>query len=229
MKLYIPLINILFVSLLFVGGAVQAGAKDDPLLSMFNINQLEIRESDESRPLIFEGQAWLGYDLNKLWLKADAERVDSDIEELEVQALYGKAIAPFWDLQLGIRSDIRPKPDRNWLVIGLQGLSPYYFEVDAAFFVDDEGDTAFRLELERELMLTQRWVLSPELKMNAYGQNDIDTATKAGLSDAEIGLRLRYEVRREIAPYIGINHIKQFGAVNNDSHTQWLVGVRAWF
>ncbi|MCB1727488.1 MAG: copper resistance protein B, partial [Gammaproteobacteria bacterium] len=153
------------------------------------------------------------------------------------QALYSRAIAPYWDLQVGWRHDIRPKPDRDWLAIGFEGLAPYWFEVDAAAFIGEGGQVGARLEAEYEWMFTQRWVLSPELKVNLHTKNDEATGTGSGLSDTELGLRLRYEIRREFAPYIGVNWVKKYGNTadfardegEDTDDVQFVAGVRAWF
>ena len=214
-----------------------AGAADDPLLTKLMIDQFEVRDADDDDPLVLEGQGWIGRDLNKLWLKVDGERVDSGTEEAELQALYSKAIASYWDIQVGARRDFEPSPSRNWGVIGLQGLAPYFFEVDTALFVGQSGRTALRLEAEYELLLTQRLILTPEIEVNLYGKNDEATGTGSGLSDVELGLRLRYEIRREFAPYIGVNWTRKYGNSadfsreegDNVSDTQFVLGIRMWF
>jgi len=216
---------------------VLAGGKDDPTLSMLMIDQLEQRKGDDNNAQILDGQAWLGKDLQKLWLKFDVERSSGDTEEVELQALYSKAIAPLWDVQVGVRQDFQPTPSRTWAVIGLQGLAPYFFEVDAALFVDSSNRTAFRFQAEYEMLLTQRLILTPEFEFNLYGQNDRELGTGSGLSDFEAGLRLRYEVRREFAPYIGVNWGKKFANSadfarddgEDTDEVQWVAGVRAWF
>jgi len=155
----------------------------------------------------------------------------------EIQALYSRAIAPFWDVQIGLRQDLKPEPERAWGVIGIQGLAPYFFDIDAALFIGDSGATAARLSAEYELMLTQKLVLAPEVTLNFYGQNDIERLSGSGLSDATAGLRLRYEIRREFAPYIGVNWTRSFGnsaefvRAHGEStrDTQWVAGIRAWF
>lgn len=210
---------------------------DDPLLARVMIDQLEWRDADDAELYVLEAQAWIGKDLNKLWIKTDVEYVDGATEEAEIQALYSRAIASFWDVQVGVRQDLKPEPDREWGVIGIQGLAPYFFEVDAALFIGDSGDTAARLSAEYEWMLTQKLVLSPEVSLNFYGQNDMHRMTGSGLADGQAGLRLRYEIRREFAPYIGINWTKSFGNTADfardhgeaTSDTQWVAGVRAWF
>jgi len=224
---------------LATSGNVQAGAEDDPLLTKFMFDQLEIRDADQDNPYVLSGQFWAGYDLEKLWMKTEFESVNGETEEAELQALYSKAVAPYWDFQAGLRRDfsVDSLPGRNWAVIGFLGLAPYYFEVDTALFVGESGDTAFRFEAEYELLLTQQLILTPEIEVNLYGQDDPIIRTGSGLSDVELGLRLRYEFRREIAPYIGFNWSKKFGNSadfarqdNMDvSESQFVIGVRAWF
>jgi copper resistance protein B len=135
-------------------------------------------------PLAWEAEAWLGKDLNKLWLKTEGELLKGETEEAELQLLYSRAISPYWDLQLGWRGDMQPTPNRNWAAISLKGLAPYFFEVDASLFIGQSGRTAARLSAEYEMLFTQRLILSPELGI------------ESGLSNISTGLRLRYEIRR---------------------------------
>ncbi len=227
-------IGLLTMALLVTGQNVLAGAKDDPLLTMVNIDQLEKRNGDED-PFVFEAQAWVGYDLNKIWLKTEAERVEGENESVELQLLYSKAISPFWNLQVGARRDFKPEPERNWGVIGFQGIAPYYVEIDTALFVGESGRTALRFEAEYELMLTQRLVLIPEIELNFFGKTDEETETGSGLSNSEVGLRLAYEIRREFAPYIGVNWERKYGTTadfakdESTNDTQLVIGVSAWF
>jgi len=234
-KLLIGSFVMSFSSLVF-NASVYAGAQDDPLLTKVMIDQVEIDTGNENA-VAWSAQAWVGYDLNKIWLKTQGERAEGETETAEVHALYSRAIAPFWDLQFGIRQDLKPSPSNEWAVIGLQGLAPYFFEIDTALFVGENAKTALRIEAEYELMLTQKWVLSPEIEANFYGQNDDVTGTGSGLSDIEAGLSLRYEIVREFAPYIGINWSKKFGNTadyaaeqgQEKSKTQLVLGFRAWF
>jgi copper resistance protein B len=211
---------------------------DDPLLTKVMISQLETRLTGGSKPAaVLDAQAWIGKDLHKLWLKTDVEQLGKNIEEVEFQALYSRAVAPYWDFQLGWRTDIRPQPNRNWAVIGFQGLAPYWFEIEATAFIGDDGRTAVRLEAEYEVLLTQRLILTPDFEVNAYGKNDAATGIGAGVSNLELGLRLRYEIRREFAPYIGVNWVKKFGQTahfardegEGTDDVQFVAGVRVWF
>jgi copper resistance protein B len=210
---------------------------NDPLVTKVMFDQLEFHDIDGANPLVVEAQAWIGKDLNKLWLKVDFEKRDGDVEEAEVQALYSRAIAPYWDLQMGIRQDIKPAPIQTWGVLGVQGLAPYFFEVDAALFIGESGNTALRVAAEYDVLFTQKLILSPEIEMNVYGQHSRESGTGSGLSDITAGLRLRYEIKREFAPYIGVNWNKKFGATadmaNNSNettdNTHLVAGVRIWF
>lgn len=222
---------------LLVPGLGTAASKDDPVLAKVMIDQLEVRSTDGPDPWVLDAQAWIGQDLNKLWFKTEVEKVGSETEEAEVQALYSRAIAPYWDLQVGWRHDFKPDPSRDWLAVGVEGLAPYWFEVDAAVFIGGNSQVAARIEAEYEWMLTQRWVLSPELEVNIHSDDDESTGVGSGVSDLELGLRLRYEVRREIAPYIGVNWTKLFGNTadfardegEDADDVQFVAGIRAWF
>ena len=230
------ILSLLLMSLFF-SVQVYAMGEDDPLLTMVNIEKLEIQDADEHDPVVLDAYGWIGKDLNKLWIKTEVERVQGETEEVELQLLYSRAIYAFWDVQLGWRRDIKPKPKRDWLAIGLQGLAPYYFETDMALFIGDDNRFAARIDAEYEYMFTQRLVLSPEVELNLYSKDDPETGTGKGLADMSAGLRLRYEFRREFAPYIGINWSKQFGdtadyteaAGEEISDTRLVIGVRAWF
>lgn len=214
-----------------------ADGEDDPLLTKVMIDQLEVRDADDDSLWVLDGQAWIGKDLQTLWFKADVERAGSETKKVELQALYSQAIAPFWNVQLGLRQDFQPTPSRSWAVIGLQGLAPYFFDINTAFFIGESGRTALRLEAEYELLFTQRLILTPDIKVNFYGQNDVDLDIGSGLSDIEAGLRLRYEIRREFAPYIGVNWNKSFGNTadfardkgKDTDDLQLVIGVRVWF
>jgi copper resistance protein B len=223
--------------LLASANSIAGGRSDDPLLGKVMIGQFEVRDADGSDPIVLEAQGWLGKDLHKFWAKADVERVGSETEEAELQFLYSRAVAPYWDLQVGLRHDSRPKPNRDWLAVGVQGLSPYFFEIDTAAFIGEDSRTALRLEAEYEMLFTQKLILTPEVEFNFYGKDDPELGIGSGLSNAEVGLRLRYEIRREFAPYIGINWTKLFSGTadfardegEKTSDTQIVAGIRAWF
>lgn len=213
--------------------------EDDPLLVMVMVNRLEIGEDigEHDTPLAWEADCWLGRDLDKLWIKSEGEYADSRVEETELHVLYSRAVSPYWDVQAGWRGDLRPEPERNWFALGMHGLAPYFFEVDAALFLGESGRTGLRLGLEYELLLTRKLILAPEVELNLYGDNDPATSTGSGLSELAAGLRLRYEIRREFAPYIGVTWWRKYGdsadyARQEDEPAEdrrWVIGIRAWY
>ena len=216
---------------------VLGAAKDDPIITKVMIDQLEIRDLDTDKEYVFEAQGWLGKDLDKLWLKTEVERNERETEEAEAQLLYSQGVSPFWDFQFGLRNDFLPKPDNLWVVLGFQGLSPYFLEVDTALFVGERGMIGLRLEVEYELMITQRFLISPEIELNLHTKNNEQQGIGSGLTGIETGLRFRYEVRREFAPYFGVNWAGSFGNTADFSNsegestrdTQFLLGIHTWF
>jgi copper resistance protein B len=223
-----------FLSLLGAAGGVAAHGTDDPLLFGVTVEQLEWREGDV---LGLEGRAWLGRDLRKFWVKFDAEYIENHLDEAELQALYSVAVAPYWDVQLGVRQDVRPQPSKTWGVLALHGLAPYFFATDLSLFVGEGGAVAASLTAEYELRLTQTLILAPEITLDLYGQNDRETATGSGLAQLAMGLRLRYEIRPEIAPYIGVQRWHKHGnsaawardAGEATADTVAVAGLRFWF
>lgn len=184
----------------------------------------------------WEGEAWYGGDTHRLVVKTEGEGADH-LESAELQALYSRAISPYFDLQIGLRHDFEPNPSRTYATVGFEGLAPYWFEVEGAAFLSDEGDLSARLEGSYDLRLTQKLILEPRAEINFAAQNDQATGVGSGLTDTELGLRLRYEFRREFAPYVGVVHERKYGrtaefarAAGEDvDTTRLVVGLRAWF
>lgn len=214
-----------------------AEAEDNPLLTLVIVDELEYRNADEGSVQAWNAQGWLGRDLRKLWIKTEGERSGGSTEDAELQFLYSKSVGRYWEFQVGVRQDFKPSPSRTWAAIGIQGLAPYFFEIDTALFIGDSGRTALRLEAGYDLLFTQRLILSPDIEVNFYGKDDPDIGIGSGLSNLEAGLRLRYEIRREFAPYIGLNWSKLFGdtadfaaaAGESAADLQLTIGLRAWF
>lgn len=157
-------------------------------------------------------QGWYGKDFNKLWVKSEGETLADRTSDSHVEALWAHAILPFWDTQIGMRYDFSGGPSREWLAFGVQGISPYWFDIEATGYVSDAGRTAARLKTEYDLYLTQRLILKPEIELNAYGKADPERQIGAGLSDAKAELRLRYEFTRAFAPYVGFVWDRKLGA-----------------
>lgn len=201
------------------------------------VDRLEWNYTRDGNSTAYDTQAWFGRDYNRLVIKAEGEVAHGKLEEARTELLWGHAIATFWDTQLGVRYDSGEGPDRGWLAFGVQGLAPYWFEVDAAAYVGDNGRTALRLGAEYELLLTQKLVLQPRIEVNAYGKSDIERGIGSGLSEAQTGLRLRYEFTRQFAPYIGVERASKFGKTaslaradgEKAGETRWVAGVRFWY
>lgn len=210
---------------------------DDALLGMVLLDQLEYAYSARGNSEFIDGQAWYGRNFDKLWVRAEGEMSDGRVGDLRTEALWDHAISAYWSTQLGVRHDFGEGPDRTWAALGVQGLAPYWFDTEATLYVGEGGRTAARLQLEYEALLTQRLILQPKVEVNVYGRDDPQRAIGAGLSDAEFGLRLRYEIRREVAPYIGIVYRQRYGhtadfARAEGEHAddlQFVAGLHAWF
>jgi copper resistance protein B len=158
----------------------------------------------------WDGQAWLGGDFDKLWLKTEGSRLGNRTQDAKVEALWAHAILPFWDSQLGVRHDFGGGPSREWAAFGIQGISPYWFDIELTVYFGEEGRTALRLKTEYDLYLTQRLILKPEIELNAYGKPDRARDLGAGLADGQFELRLRYEFTRRFAPYVGYVYDRKF-------------------
>lgn len=202
------------------------------------IDRLEARLHGEQDQYLWDAQGWYGSDIDKLWLKAEGEGAFSDkVESVEAQILWSHAITPWFDLQGGLRYDFRPKPDRGYLVLGAQGLAPYFFELDAAAFVSEKGDISARLEAEYDLLITQRLILQPRAEVNLAVQQVRALGIGRGFNDIELGVRLRYEFAREFAPYIGVEWERKLGRSADFARDEgdsvdnvfFVAGLRIWF
>ncbi|MES1933959.1 copper resistance B [Salinisphaera shabanensis T35B1] len=212
---------------------------DQQVHKFFLIDRLEYGDVDGTNNYLWDAQGWIGGDYNKLWLKTEGEGPmrGGSPEDTEFQALYNRTITPFWSAQAGLRYDVNPNPDRGFAVLGLQGLAPYWFESDTALFVSEDGDVSFRGEFEYELLLTQRLILQPRLEFNAAAQDVPEYGIGSGLNNTEMGVRLRYEIRREFAPYIGVRWEQTYGDTKDmaraegepTSSTAFVIGLRAWY
>jgi copper resistance protein B len=210
---------------------------DDSVQSFVLFNRLEGFDADEGRGLQWEGQAWVGTDLDKLWLRSEGERLHGRTEAADVELLYGHSIARWWDLVAGVRHDFQPDGSRDFAAFGVQGLAPYKFEVEATAYVGASGRSAARLEVEYDMLLTNRLILQPLVEANFNGQNDAHRGIGSGLGTIEGGLRLRYEVTRQFAPYIGVVRERAFGntadfrrdAGGDIDDTRLVAGLRIWF
>lgn len=204
--------------------------------SMLQLDQFEWTGKDGEDALSWEAQAWYGGDYNKVWFKTEGEYVD-DRDHSRNELLWDRVAARWWSLQAGVRHDLGEGPSRTWAAFGLQGLAPYWWEVEATAYVGEQGRTALRLAAEQDVLLTQRLILQPEMELEFYGKDDPRNGIGSGLADAELALRLRYEIRREFAPYIGVAWSKSWGdtadyaraAGDPAEDTRLIAGFHMWF
>ena len=203
---------------------------------LFNLAEYQARKGSDGYR--WDGEAWVGGDINRLWLKSEGEGgFGKALESAEVQALYSHALDPYWNLQAGVRYDFKPNPSRTYATIGIEGLAPYQFEVEGALFLSDKGDVLARAEGYYDQRITNYFVLQPRVEANFAAQDVRDNGIGSGLTDLEAGLRLRYEGRREFAPYIGVSWERQFGDTARFSRARgddtggfsFVAGVRTWF
>lgn len=210
---------------------------DNTPRSFVLFNRLEGFDANEGTGMEWEGQAWIGTDLNKLWLRSEGEQLGKHTEAADLEVFYGRAIARWWDVVAGVRHDFKPGASQDFVAIGVMGLAPYKFEMEATAYIGQSGQTAARVEAEYETLLTNRFILQSLVEVNAYGKDDQRRGIESGLSTAEAGLRLRYEFTRQFAPYVGVVHERAFGgtadlrdaageAVND---TRLVAGIRVWF
>ncbi len=225
------------IAVFFLPSLTLASGNDDPLLTKVIFDKLEVAKNHDNKTSIWDARMFVGHDINKVWFKTEGERTNGEIESSEVYLLFSHAMFPFWDINAGIRRDLKPEPAQSWLQLGLMGTAPYFIDNEISFFIGKDNHTALRLDLMRELMLTQKWVITPEVKMDFNAYNDKDTAAGSGLSILEPSLRIKYEISREFAPYIGLVSQNTYGktkdfvqaAGGDTSNTSVVAGVHIWF
>jgi len=210
---------------------------DQMSFASLSVDRLEAVRSREQTHAAYDLRFRYGRDYDRLVLKAEGEVADGSTETARTELLWGHAVAAYWDTQLGMRYDSGARPNRGWLAFGVQGLAPYWFETEVTAYVGDAGRTALRLAAEYDLLLTQRLILQPRIEANLHGQRDAERALGSGLSDLTAGIRLRYEIRREFAPYLGIEWAGKFGATADYARTagedareaRFVAGLRFWY
>ena len=218
-------------------GPLELRMADRKNFSSLLVDNLEVMRTKDKTFAEYDLQAWYGRTYDRVVLKAEGEADDGKLEDARTELLWGHAVAIYWDTQLGVRYDSGQGPGRSWLAFGIQGLAPYWFEVDAAAYVGDEGRSALRLDGSYDLLLTQKLILQPRVETDFYGKADAERGLGSGLTHVGMALRLRYEIRREFAPYVGIERNTNFGATadfaraagKGAGETRLVAGLRFWF
>lgn len=203
---------------------------------LLNVAEAQFRKGRDG--FEWDGEGWYGGDINRLWLKSEGEGAfGHSPEKAEIQALYSRAIDPYFNIQGGLRYDFKPNPSRVYAVAGFEGLAPSFFEVEGALFLSNKGELMARLEGYYDQRITQRLIFQPRAELNFAAQSSREIGVGKGLTDAELGLRLRYDIRREFAPYVGVQYRRAFGDTRRylrdegEKAGDWsvLTGIRMWF
>ncbi|MDE3739994.1 copper resistance protein B [Pseudomonas resinovorans] len=205
--------------------------------SYFLLDQLEYQDADDASVLSWDASGWIGSDINRLWLRSEGERSNGTTEEAEVQALYGRAVSPWWELVAGVRQDFKPGSPQTWAAFGAQGMPLYGLETKATAYLGESSQSALRLEAEYDILLTNRLILQPLAEVNLYGRNDHERGVGSGLANTELGLRLRYEIVPQFAPYVGVTWNRNYGNTadfareegENNDEARFVAGIRLWF
>jgi copper resistance protein B len=221
----------------FTRGTSRPALADVQSFASVFVDNLEAMRVDGTTSIPYDLEAWFGRTYDRAVLKAEGDIESGEIADGRTELLWGHAFAPYWDTQLGVRYDSGEGPNRNWLAFGVEGLAPYWFELEVTGYVGESSRSALRVDASYDMAITQKWVLQPRLEANFYGKRDVERGLGSGLSDISAALRLRYEVRRELAPYIGIEWVNQYGetedlnraAGGDPSDTRVVAGVRFWF
>lgn len=217
-----------------VGGHV---VHDRALNYFVLFDQLEWQSNAGGTGVNVDTRGWVGGDRDRFWFRAEGDGDDGGVGNAQTHLFYGRRIARWWDLVAGIEQEFDPGAARTWAAFGIQGLAPYRFEIELTGYVGAEGRTHLRTEVEYELLLTNRLVLQPQLEMELFGKSDPERGIGAGLSTTDIGFRLRYEFKRELAPYIGVVWSNKWGetadfteAAGEDAGgARFVAGLRLWF
>lgn len=209
---------------------------DTSAFGMVLLDQLEWQRIDDRDALVWDAQAWYGNDFTRLWLKSEGERVAGELDG-RAELYLDRPVARWWNVQVGVRQDVSEGPSRTWAAFGVQGLAPYWFEVEATAYAGEQGRLAAVFSGEYEILLTQRLILQPRIEFSLYSKDDRENAIGSGLADSELALRVRYEFRREFAPYVGVTWTRLYGATadfaraegHDSSDVQVVAGLRFWF
>jgi copper resistance protein B len=210
---------------------------DKSTTSKVMFDRVEWRHTNDAETLAWDGAAWWGNDYDKLWLKTEGERRAGATENARIEALWDHVASRWWSLQTGVRQDFGPGPSRTWAAFGVEGTAPGFIDIEATTYLGESGHVAARLSAARDVLFSQRLILQPEIEANLFAQEDPENRIGAGLSSIELAMRLRYEIRREFATYLGTVWARRWGetatlrrAAGEDSdELLFVAGFRVWF
>jgi copper resistance protein B len=221
----------------FTRGDARPRLADEDNFRSILIDNFELSRVDGETVVPYDLEAWFGRTFDRAVLKAEGKLESGDLAAARTELFWGHAIAPYWDTRLGIRYDSGPGPNRNWLAAGIEGLAPYWFDLEITGYIGESGRTALRVDASYDMLISQRLILEPRFEANFYGRDDLERGLGSGLTDVALALRLRYELRRELAPYVGLAWIRQYGgtedltraAGGDPGETRLTMGLRVWF
>ncbi len=202
------------------------------------LDRMEARYGSAAPDMRWQGQAWIGGDYDKLKVKTQGIlKPGGRVEDGRHELLYDRAIFRYMDLQLGVRADLDSRVGRTWGAVGIQGVAPLFIDYELTAYLSDRGHAAARVALATDVLLTQSLVLQPEIEANLYSKADPRRGIGTGFADLDVGLRLRYEITRKFAPYVGVSYTQKFGetarlgSLHAEHDTAWrfLIGIRGWF
>lgn len=210
---------------------------DDALHGALLVDQLEYTYAYDGDGVSWEAEGWYGGDSDKLWLRSEGDSSNGRLQDGDIEILWSHAATAFWDTQWGMRQDLGTGSKRSWMAAGIEGMAPYWVELEATAYMGASGRLAARMRAEYTVRFTQRLMLQPELELNAYSRDDASRRIGSGISNAQLGLRLRYEITREFAPYIGVAWTRSFATTADFARQdrvpvfdrQLIAGVRLWF
>ncbi|WP_171266468.1 copper resistance protein B [Oceanidesulfovibrio marinus] len=212
---------------------------DNEIFATLLVDRLEFQSREWTGAFVWDATGWVGTDYNKLYLESEGTILPNQlhVDEAMLELYYGRAVTKFWDIRAGVRWDVEPKPERVYAALGILGLAPYWFEVEANAYLSDQGNVTARLEVEYDIQITQRWILQPRFETNVAFQDVRKYNIGAGFNDFELGVRLRFEEARQYAPYIGLSWNRKLGETaklaNFDgediSQLSVVLGLRLWF
>ncbi len=220
----------LILLLLAMTVSVAEAQEDQMIFNHFKAERLEYEGNENLSLFKWDVQNWIGNDKHKLWLKTEGDYVSEQniFGRADLQLLYSRNISTFWDFQIGARRAFEPERTYD-AVIGFQGLAPYFIEVESAMFITDNGNVLGRLGLGYELLLTQRLILQPRIEVNVAASDIGNRGVKAGVTEFETGVRLRYEIEREFAPYLGFDYVEEESLLEHHHSVRFVVGMRVWY
>jgi copper resistance protein B len=211
---------------------------DNRVYTHMLFNQLEGRSRGQGNALRWDGEAWMGADMNRLWIKSEGYLKGSTLSDGDHEVLYDRPIPRmrYFDAQVGVREDLDSGANRTWGAVGIEGLAPHFFEFEPTFYFRDDGNIAGRVTGSYDLLLTQRLVAQPEFELNFYNKSDPTRGNGSGLSDLDFGIRIRYDIRRKFAPYVGFAYAAKYGDAATFAHRQgefvasptFVFGLRVW-